>query len=101
VARARATLLPSHYEGFGLPLLEAMAAGTQVLASDIPAHREVAGRHARLIAPTDEAAWADALLSLDARPDPAAAASARDWAAAHTWTACARRTLAAYERVSP
>jgi glycosyltransferase involved in cell wall biosynthesis len=36
-------LLPSHYEGFGLALLEALAAGATVLTSDIAAHREVLG----------------------------------------------------------
>jgi glycosyltransferase involved in cell wall biosynthesis len=97
VARARATALPSHYEGFGLPVLEAMAAGTPVLASDIPAHREVSGGRARLLPPTDVAAWAEALSSL---PDPSAeeTAAARGWAARHTWAACARATLTAYER---
>jgi glycosyltransferase involved in cell wall biosynthesis len=93
VAGARASVLPSHYEGFGLPVLEAMAAGTAVLASDIPAHREVAGGFARLVAPTDTDAWAAALLGLgSAAPDPAA----RRWALSHTWTDCARRTMDAY-----
>jgi len=93
VAGARASVLPSHYEGFGLPVLEAMAAGTPVLASDIPAHREIAGGYARLVAPTDTDAWADALLSLARGPaDP----GARAWALSHTWTACARRTVDAY-----
>jgi alpha-1,3-mannosyltransferase len=40
---AQLVLLPSHYEGFGLALLEALAAGATVLASDIAAHREVLG----------------------------------------------------------
>jgi glycosyltransferase involved in cell wall biosynthesis len=95
VAGARASVLPSHYEGFGLPVLEAMAAGTPVLASDIPAHREVAGGFARLVAPADTDGWAEALLALahePAAPDPAA----RRWALSHTWTECARRTLDAY-----
>jgi len=40
---AQLVLLPSHYEGFGLALLEALAAGATVLTSDIAAHREVLG----------------------------------------------------------
>jgi glycosyltransferase involved in cell wall biosynthesis len=93
VAGARASVLPSHYEGFGLPVLEAMAAGTAVLASDIPAHREVAGTFATLVAPTDTDAWAEALLALaPTEPDPAA----RRWALSHTWADCARRTVDAY-----
>ena len=42
VAGAAAVCMPSIYEGFGLPVLEALAAGRPVLASDIPAHREIA-----------------------------------------------------------
>jgi glycosyltransferase involved in cell wall biosynthesis len=49
MANARALLFPSHAEGFGLPLAEAMALGVPTLASDIPAHREVA-RDAALFA---------------------------------------------------
>jgi glycosyltransferase involved in cell wall biosynthesis len=52
---------PSRHEGFGLPVLEAMSQGTAVLASDIPAVREVAGGAARLVAPDDVEAWTDAL----------------------------------------
>jgi glycosyltransferase involved in cell wall biosynthesis len=96
VARARASVLPSHYEGFGLPVLEAMAAGTPVLASDIPVHREVTGGLARLLPPSDADAWAEALLTVPDRSGETGAA-ARRWALSHTWTECARRTVGAYE----
>ena len=43
MSQAIAYLFPSWYEGFGIPNLEAMAAGTTLIASDIPAHREVVG----------------------------------------------------------
>ena len=43
--RARALVFPSRAEGYGLPLVEAMACGLRVFASDIPAHREVGGDH--------------------------------------------------------
>ena len=95
VAGAEAVALPSVYEGFGLPLLEALAAGTRVLASDLPVHREVAGTHARYTDAGDEDGWAQALLELAGadRGDPG---PGRDWAARWTWAACAEATAAAY-----
>jgi glycosyltransferase involved in cell wall biosynthesis len=58
---ARVLLYPSHYEGFGLPPLEAMACGTPAVVSDIPALRESTAGTARLVPPGDVAAWARAL----------------------------------------
>jgi glycosyltransferase involved in cell wall biosynthesis len=55
---------PSRHEGFGLPVLEAMSQGTAVVASDIPAIREIAGGGARLVAAGDVDAWADAIEDL-------------------------------------
>jgi glycosyltransferase involved in cell wall biosynthesis len=55
---------PSRHEGFGLPVIEAMSQSTPVVASDIPALREVAGGHARLVPPDDVEAWADAIEDL-------------------------------------
>ena len=52
---------PSLHEGFGLPVLEAMAQSTAVLCSDIPVLREVAGNAARFVDPNDADAWAAAL----------------------------------------
>jgi glycosyltransferase involved in cell wall biosynthesis len=59
-ATATALVLPSLYEGFGFTPLEAMARDVPVLASDIPAVREVSGSGA-LLAPLEEAAWRDAI----------------------------------------
>ena len=67
-------LQPSDAEGFGLPVAEAMACGSVVLASDIPVLREVGGAAAAYRPVGDVAAWADAALELlDARRrgDPA------------------------------
>ena len=68
VAGAVALCFPSRYEGFGLPPLEALAAGTPVVASDIPAVREVTapvvGTAVRLVGPTDVDRLADALLDV-------------------------------------
>ncbi|WP_018154911.1 glycosyltransferase family 4 protein [Demetria terragena] len=51
VAAAQAVVLPSTYEGFGLPALEAIAAGTALVAADIPAVREAVGSEAILVSP--------------------------------------------------
>ena len=55
---------PSHFEGFGLPALEAMACGTPVVASDISALREVSAGAATLVPPGDEAALASSIAAL-------------------------------------
>lgn len=59
---ARALLLPSRAEGFGLPMVEAFQLGVPVLASDIDIFREIGGGVPRLIAPGDRAQWESAIL---------------------------------------
>jgi glycosyltransferase involved in cell wall biosynthesis len=93
---------PSLWEGFGLPVLEAMACGTPVLTSDVSSLPEVAGDAAVLVSPTDVNAIADGLTRLldDAalRSDLAARGLRR--AAAFSWERCARETLAVYRAVA-
>jgi glycosyltransferase involved in cell wall biosynthesis len=99
VAGATALAFPSWYEGFGLPALEALACGTPVVASDLPALREVLADQAELVPPGDADALADALLRVLGDPggEPARAAR-RARTAGFTWDACAQATLAAYQR---
>ena len=59
--RAAAVVCPSVYEGFGLPLVEAMAAGTPVVCSDIPVFREVAADAALFVPSGDAGEWARAV----------------------------------------
>ncbi|MDQ2809893.1 MAG: glycosyltransferase family 4 protein [Chloroflexota bacterium] len=102
VAGATALVYPTLWEGQGLPPLEAMAAGTPVLASTTPAVAEVAAPAALLVAPTDEAAWAAALTRLLTHPTLRADLTARGHAhaATYTWPLCARATLAVYRAVA-
>ena len=65
---ARALLLPSFAEGFGLPVIEALAARVPVIASDLPALREVAGDLPHYLDPIDGIGWRDAVLAF-ASPD--------------------------------
>jgi alpha-1,3-rhamnosyl/mannosyltransferase len=66
---ARGLLLPSLHEGFGFPILEAMAAGIPVITSDRGAMREVAGEAAILVNPEDPAAIAQAMSRIMTEPD--------------------------------
>jgi glycosyltransferase involved in cell wall biosynthesis len=100
VAGAAAVCMPSLYEGFGLPVLEAMAAGRRVLASDIAALREIAGGHAQLLPVDDVDAWAHALVGLGGAGDDADAGhdatARRAHALAFTWRRSADAHLGAY-----
>jgi glycosyltransferase involved in cell wall biosynthesis len=98
VAGADAVCAPSRYEGFGLPVVEALATGTPVLASDIPAHREISGGLATLLPVGDIEAWAQALTVVTAVSDRPADAELerRRHASCFTWERCAQRHLEVY-----
>jgi len=97
-ALASAFVFPSLAEGFGLPVLEAMARGVPVACSDATSLPEVAGDAALLIEPGDTDALAGAIGRVLA--DPAAGAGlverGRARAAELTWERCAELTAAAY-----
>jgi glycosyltransferase involved in cell wall biosynthesis len=87
--RAAALVFPSLYEGFGQPVLEAMACGCPVACSDIPALREVAAGAARLFTPHDSRAIAAVVEEVLAAPGELRA-KGLERAASFTWEGAAR-----------
>ena len=99
VAGASALVLPSRDEGFGLPILEAMACDVPVVCTDVPSLREVSGGLARLVQYGDVDGLAEALRQAVDEPSAAStSATRRAHAASFTWRRCAEATLAAYRR---
>ncbi|MBI4263025.1 MAG: glycosyltransferase family 4 protein [Acidobacteria bacterium] len=98
---ATALVYPSLYEGFGLPLVEAMASGTPVIASRAASIPEVVGAAGLLLDPTDTSAWTDAIVRimndelLRARMRAEGLVRAADF----TWERTALLTLDVYHRV--
>jgi alpha-1,3-rhamnosyl/mannosyltransferase len=97
---AQVVAVPSRYEGFGLPALEAMAAGVPVVAAATGSLPEVVGDAGLLVAPGDVAAWAAAVGGLLADPGERArlARAGRQRAAAFTPAANAARVAELYRR---
>jgi glycosyltransferase involved in cell wall biosynthesis len=99
-AAATAFVYPSLYEGFGLPVLEAMASGTPTITSNRSSLPEVAGDAALLIDPTDVEALAAAMVRL-ADDEPLQAALRErglERAQSFTWAETAQQTAASYRR---
>lgn len=97
---AAALLMPSLSEGFGLPILEAMACGTPVVASDIPAHEEILG-DAGFLCPVDQSnAFAHGLLRIlsDSETARGFATAGVERAANFSWDTTARTVLACLAR---
>jgi glycosyltransferase involved in cell wall biosynthesis len=95
---AALVVLPSRAEGFGLPVIEAMACGVPVICSDLPVLRELADGVAIFCDPNDPAAFADAMASmLDATSNSSRRQLGIERARAFTWERAARQTVEAYE----
>jgi glycosyltransferase involved in cell wall biosynthesis len=90
-AAATVVWYPSRYEGFGLPLVEAMACGASVVASDSSSIPEIAGDAALLVDPTNFKAHADAICDLltDSLAREQFSARGRERAKMFTWNKCA------------
>ena len=97
IAMADALVFPSEYEGFGAPLIEAMALGTPVVCSDSTCLPDVAG-DAALVLPLDPAAWEDALDEVTRRRDELVAAG-RARVRLFTAAASGRALAASYAKV--
>ena len=99
-SNALACLYPSYYEGFGLPVLEAMQCGAAVIASNDPAIAEVTGGAAILVGAHDPRAWVETLRGIVAEPHRLAQlrSSALARATGFTWTKTARLTREVYEQ---
>lgn len=98
---AIALVYPSLYEGFGLPVLEAMAAGTPVIASRAASLPEVVGDAGMLLDPLDASAWAQAIVKVvnDEHVRERMRHAGRERAATFTWERTARATLSVYRQV--
>jgi glycosyltransferase involved in cell wall biosynthesis len=94
--RASALVFPSLYEGFGQPVLEALACACPVACSDLPPLREVAGDAAVYFDPLDSESIASATLETIAR----GGSSGSERASQFTWDACARKHDAVYRELA-
>ncbi len=98
---AKVFVFPSRLEGFGLPVLEAMACGTPVVASNVAALPEVAGDACIAVSSDDAESWAVAVAGLlgDRGLSARLGQKGLQRSAQFTWEKTARQTLAVYERV--
>jgi glycosyltransferase involved in cell wall biosynthesis len=97
----RLFMISSVYEGFGMPVTEALACGASVAISDIPVFREVAGGYASYIGALDIDGWRAAMVQAadtgSKRPNPEGVAT---WLARYSWSGNAAQSLELYRRLA-
>ena len=86
VASAAALTMVPHFEGFGIPILEAMACGTPVITSNVTSLPEVAGDAALFVAPTDVLALSSAMARIANEPELAHDLSVRGLARSRSYS---------------
>ena len=92
-------IFPSFYEGFGLPVVEAMKVGIPVLCSDIPPLREIAAGYADLV-PPEETSFTKALLEENFKKDRKNAPERKTAAERFSWDKNAEETLNTYFEIA-
>ncbi len=99
-AQALCLLWPSHYEGYGFPLLEAMATGTPFLATDVGAARELAVAAEKQILPLDPQRWQEQIIAWHAAGVGELRLASAAKARSRTWDAAARQTAELLGRIT-
>lgn len=101
-AGAKAMLYPSLYEGFGMPITEALACGTPVIASNTASMPEAGGPHSRYVSPLDMESWSRELelaFHSETHLDPTARQARHRHAAGFSWDSAAEVIAAMYRRI--
>ena len=100
-ANAIALIYPTRYEGFGLPLVEAMASGVTIFASDTPINNEIASRAASYFPVGSESALANLMSQVIVNPEPFRdkIEEGKKRALDFTWHRCAEQTAAEYRKL--